>query len=215
MKIIARLVALDDRKMPSAVAREEHDGVHDIDRVGILRIGGDAGKIPAAMIEARIARHLRPGGTPIVGAVEPAFLRIDQGIHALRFRLAHRKPDASHLRGQSVTFQLRPAPAAVARFEKPAARPVRGRIDIPGRPARLPQRGIDDIGVAGLEGEIDGAGVGVAEQGLFPRRPAILRAEHAAHRIGRVRMAQRRHQHHIGIARIDEDPADLLRVGET
>ena len=70
-------------------------------------------------------------------------------------------------------------------------------------------------GCAGLEGKIDGAGVRILEQDFAPVRAAILRAEHATLGIRAVRMSEGSDEYDLGIARIDQDAADLPGVGET
>ena len=67
-------------------------------------------------------------------------------------------------------------------------------------------------GVAGLEGKIDRARVGVEEKHARPVLAAVVGAEDAALRVGAIGVAQCRHENALGIARIDEDAADLARV---
>src|SRR6185436_4289378 len=90
-----------------------------------------------------------------------------------------------------------------------------GRIDAPGRAPRLPERGIDHARIAGAEGDVDGAGVGVLEEDLLPALASVRRAEDAALRVGAVGMAEGRQEHAVGVAGIDDDSPDLLRVRET
>ena len=105
-----------------------------------------------------------------------------------------------------------PGAPAVQRLVETTARSAGGRIDVPRRPAGLPQGGVDHVGIAGLEGHVDGPGVGVVEQRPGPGPTAIGGAEHAALRIGTVGMAERGCQQHVRVARIDQDLADLLGV---
>ena len=61
--------------------------------------------------------------------------------------------------------------------------------------------------------EIDRARVGILVEDLLPGAAAVGRAEHAALRVRTIGMAERGHQHALAVARVDEDPPDLLRVG--
>src|SRR6185295_8106845 len=103
---------------------------------------------------------------------------------------------------------------AVRRLPEAAARAVRRRVDVPGRPPRLPERGVDRARVAGLEGEVDGAGVLVLEEHLLPMRAAVARPEDAALGVGTVGVAESGDVDEIGVRRVDEDAADLLAVAQ-
>src|SRR5204862_4388947 len=108
----------------------------------------------------------------------------------------------------------RPGVAAVGRLVESTARAVRGRIDAPGRAARLPHRGVDHARGARLEGEVDRAGVRVVAEDALPRHAAVFGAIDAALRVRAVRMPERGDVHEIRIGGMDDDAADLLRVGE-
>ena len=70
------------------------------------------------------------------------------------------------------------------------------------------------FGIAGLERQVDRAGVSVLEQHLLPVPAAVARAEHAAFGIRAVWMAERGDVDDVGVVRIHEDLADLLRVAQ-
>ena len=159
----------------------------------------------------------RPVRAAVVGAIHAAVRRgIDDGVDALRLRRRDGDADASRLRGQTVAGELGPVIAAVGRLEQAAARAVRRRIDAPRRAPRLPERGVDHVRIARLEGEVDRAGVAVVRRAtrmLLPRRAAVARTEDAALRVRPVRMAERRDVDEVRIRRMDDDASDLLRVG--
>src|SRR6185436_8656292 len=92
--------------------------------------------------------------------------------------------------------------------------PIRRRINAPGRAARRPERGVDDVRVSGLEREVDRAGARVRAEDLLPARAAIARAKDAALRVRGVRMPERGDVDDVRVARMDDDAADLLRVVE-
>ena len=98
------------------------------------------------------------------------------------------------------------------RFIEAAAGTVRGRIDVPRRPARLPKRRVDDVRISRLHRERDRAGVGSFVENLAPGLSAVGRLEDAALGVRAVRMAERSDVGDVGVLRIDDDRADLLRV---
>src|ERR1700757_1450915 len=73
-------------------------------------------------------------------------------------------------------FQV--TPPSVERYRQPAPRPA--PREVPGWPACLPQRGINDAWIVRIEADIDRAGVLVLVQHLRPGLAAIGRTEHAA-----------------------------------
>ena len=162
--------------MRAAVVGAEHDRVLHPQLIGVLRVGGDPAEIPAALPDALVASDLAPVQPGIVGAVEAALIRlvaVDERIDAMRPCRARRKSDPRRRARQAVTGQLVPGAAAVGRLVQTASRSVRGRIGVPRRPTGLPQRGIDDVRIARLEGKIDRTGIGVLVKRLCPILAAV------------------------------------------
>src|SRR5206468_9502417 len=151
----------------------------------------------------------------VVRAVEAAVARIHHRVDAIGAAGGEGEADAAGLGGEALSGERRPGRPAVRRLVEAAPRPVRRRIDAPGRTPRLPERGVHHARIAGTEGEVDGAGVLVLEEDLVPAPPAIRRAEDPALGIGTVGMAEGGQEHAVRIARVDQDAADLLRVAET
>src|SRR5205807_5087275 len=94
-------------------------------------------------------------------------------------------------------------PAILKRFM-----PTRG----PGRTPRRPQVGINRLRIAGIECQIDRAGVLVLVQNLLPGGAAVQRAKDATLGIRAIGVSQSRNQHPVGIPGINDDCANLLGV---
>src|SRR6185503_12811293 len=139
---------------------------------------------------------------------------VDEEVDTLRRAGRHGDADAPRRPRQAVAGELAPVVAAVGGLPQAAARAVRRRVDVPGWPPRLPERGVDRPRIAGLEGEVDRASVLVRAENLFPVRAAVARAEHAALSVGPVGVAEGGDVDEVGVRRIDEDAADLLAVAE-
>ena len=204
--------ALDRRKRAARVLRPVERGVARVDDVGVARLDRDPAEVPAASPDPRIVARERPARTVVVGAVEPAALGVHHGVDALRPARRDREPDAARAGRKAAAADLRPRPPAVRRFVQAAARPVRRRVDVPGRPARLPESRVHDAGIARLEREIDGAGVLVAVEHALPDPAPVGGEKDAALGVGAVGMAESRDQDPIRVAGVDQDSPDLLRV---
>ena len=79
---------------------------------------------------------------------------------------------------------------------------------------RGPEDGEDDVGVVGIEGEVDGAGVLVAIEDLLEGLAAVGGAEDAPLGVGAVGMPEDGDEEAVRVARIDDDHGDLLRVAQ-
>ena len=219
MEIVAGRVALQRDEMRAAVVGAQHDRVHHVHAIGVLRIDRDATEIPAALPDAIVAADALPARTGIVRAVEAADVvldreAVDDRVDTLRVARRHGNADTADPLRKTVRAERRPGVAAVGRLVKRAAGPVRGRIDVPRRAPRLPHRRVDRLRVAGLERKVDRAGRVVVAEHALPRCAAVARAEHAAFGVRSVRMTERRDEHRVRIGGIDDDPADLLAVVE-
>ena len=213
--IVAARRALQRQERLSRVGRPVQRHVAGIDRVRILRIHRHAAEVPAALPDPPVRARARPGRAAVRGGVEAAFLRVHERVYPARVARSKRDPDATEiLRGEAPRDRL-PGVAAVLGAVEAAARPVRGRVRVPGRPPRLPERGEDRPRVGRVEGEIDRARVLVLEENARPAPAAVLRAEDPALGVRPVRVAERRDVDEVGVARIHDDPPDLPRGLET
>ena len=198
----------------AAVGRLPRLQVEHPDGVGVLRIGEHVVVVPGALTQVALrARHL-PGGAAVLGTEQGALLRLHDRPHPARpgGRAGDADAPLDALRQARVAGQLGPGVAAVDRLEDAAAGAA--RLQDP-RPAdHLPERGVEDARVGRVDAEVDGAGLGVAEQHLLPGRAAVARAEHAALLVRPEGVAERGHVDQIGVVRIDADAADVARVGQ-
>ena len=115
--------------------------------------------------------------------------------------------------GQAVP-KLRPRLPAVGRFEDAAAGAA-PRAVLPRPLAFLPQRRVDDVGIRGIDIDVLAAGVGILVEDFLKRLPAVERSKDAALFVRAVRMPERGHENPIGIARIDDDLRNLLRIAQS
>ena len=198
----------------SAIARSVHAGVRYVHEILILRIDGDLAEVPSAAPDAAVARCLAPRRTGIVGPEEAAFLRIDDRVQPAAVRGGCGDADAADPVGRQTAGELMPVRAAVGRLVQPAARTVRRRINAPGRTTGVPERGVNRLRIARIEGQIDRADVVALEEHLLPRGAAVTRSVDATVRVRAVHVAERRHEDDVGILRMDDDLPDLPRVVE-
>src|SRR6266852_3687224 len=116
------------------------------------------------------------------------------------------------LRWQSLSGHVIPMVASINRAIKPAARPVRRRVDAPRWPSRLPQRGKNRFRIPRLERDVDPAGVFVVKQNFLPALSPVFRTKHTALQVRPVSMTQRRDENPVRIPRVHDDPSDLPRI---
>ena len=88
------------------------------------------------------------------------------------------------------------------------------RRESPRRALHVPQRRVQDARIARIHRDVDRAGGVVDEQHALPRLAAVGRAIDAARRVLAARVAHRRDEHAVGIARVDDDARDVPRVVE-
>ena len=183
----------------------------------MLWIDRDAGGVVAG--EGRVGVDPLPGAAAVVGAVEPHSRAdgVDGGVDARAPAAGrHGEADATHrLGGEAVAGEVRPGPAAVRRLVDAAPRAdVGGEVGEPGVVADLPGRGVDGVGRGRIGGEVGGAAVGVHEQDVLPAPAAVRAAEDAALRVGAEEVPLGGGEHHVGVAGIDPQAADVAAGGE-
>src|SRR6266705_3436482 len=121
----------------AAVRRTEQARVQDVDGVRAFRVREDVAEVPGTLAIALVFVDARPGIAPVIGAIESAFLRLDQRIDAVGIGAANGEANASQdSGGQAVPFEVLPGDAAVYRLVQAAARTtaveaVRRAIDLP------------------------------------------------------------------------------------
>ena len=170
---------------PAAVGGlEEVDVVHVHD-VGVFRVGVDLGVVPGALAQGAVTVDPLPCDPRIAGPVDPARVGLDEGEDALRIQRRDSHGDvAEDAGGQAgAAGDVLPAVAAVGALEDAAARPAGD--EHPWRASRLPEGGIEHVGVVRVHGEIAHAGGVVAEEDLRPVAAPVPGAIHTAIRCRR------------------------------
>src|SRR5579872_3064287 len=131
---------------------------------------------------------------------------LDQRVHAARVTGRNRDPDAAHrAAGQSVAGQLLPGDAAVLRAIEAVT--FAAAIERPGDAAHLPHAGEHELSGA-IPSEIARPACRPHEKRVMPAYPAIGGAVDAALAAILIRVAERAHEHDIGIARVDQYARD-------
>src|SRR5205823_35325 len=110
------------------------------------------------------------------------------------------------------TRDVGPVLAAIGGLEDSALQSTRDQRPRP--PISVPDGGVNNLRVCGIENRIEGARRIAAEQDLAPGFPAVGRLEYAALRIRPPHVAERRDVRNVGILRVNADSADLPCVSE-
>ena len=107
-----------------------------------------------------------------------------------------------------------PGAAAIGGFEKSAAGAVEFVVVFPRAFAGLPHRGVDDVGIRGIDLDVGAAGVFVLGDNSLPGLTAVGRAIDSALFAGSVRMAEHGGENAIRVARIDGERGNLLSIAQ-
>src|SRR5258708_39434026 len=149
----------------------------------------------------------------VVRTKKPALFGIHDQINSSRIARGKRNADPPEsLRWQSLPAHMFPVVASIPGAIEPAARSVRGSVDAPGWPSRLPQRCVNHFRIAGLESKIDRPAAFVVKQNLLPALSSIFRTENASLRVRPVSVTQRRHENLVRVTSVHEDSPDLPRI---
>ena len=141
-------------------------------------------------------------------------LSLDQGVHHVRAARADRYPDTTLRRsGESVALDLRPRVAAVGRLPEAASRPA--TLQEPRSAHPLPARGEEDVGIAGVHGDVHETRLVADELHEVPSVTPVPRAVHPTLGVGVPDVAQSSHVDDVRIAGMDHDAADDLGLDET
>ena len=153
-----------------------------------------------------------PGGPGVFGAVDAALLRLYGGPHAPRLRGRHGHADSPLDAGRQagIVRYLRPGIAAISRLVQPAIGPT--AVYGPEVAPDLPDGGVEDAGVGGVHGQVDGAGILALEQDLLPRFPSVGRAEDTALLVRPEGVPQGRDIDYVGIIGVYPDAAYVTGV---
>ena len=182
--------------------------------VGVPRIGEHVVVVPGALAQLALgARHL-PVGAAVLGTEQRTLLRLDDGPHPSRPGRGAGDADAAldALRQAGIVADLGPGVAAVGGLEDAASGPA--RLQDPGPADHLPQRRVQDARIGGVDAEVDGAGLCIAEQHPLPVGAAVAGAEHAALLVGPEGVAERGHVDQVRVPWMDANAADVAGVGQ-
>ena len=173
--------------------------------------------------------HLDPGLAAVRGAVQAVgrLLRLDGGIllrvrrcvgldhrvHHVRIR--HRDGDADAPLGclrESAALHFSPRGAGVRAF--PQCRALAAGVQKVRATNALVARRPDDVGIARIERDVHEAGGVTDVLEVGPRLAAVGRLVEAAFLVGRPSRAQRGDVRHVLVARVHDNPANMLRLLE-
>ena len=179
--------------------------------VGTVQPGGGVG-VHAGHQVAAPGALLRLGflGRAPFAPTRPAFAS-SRAAFAAAPSAGRRRPFDQCIRtvGPAGALQTRPVFTAVNRF--PQAAPRTAAVHAACRAPALIRRCVEDLAVGGVHHQIVRAGVVVDLENLFPAPATIRRLVNAAFTAGAEQIAGCRDEHDVGVARIDDDPVDVLR----
>jgi hypothetical protein len=148
--------------------------IHDIDHVGVLRIGGDIHVVPRPRLDEAVLAQQPPRLPRIVTAEQPTLLRLHDGIQPIRIGRRYRHADLAHQLRQALR-QPSPRVATVRRLPDPTAGTATAHL--PRQPLVIPERSVENPRIRRIHREVIGAARRVrALEHQRPRFPAITRA---------------------------------------
>ena len=235
--VVAARRAAHGRPVHAAVLASPHHGRRGIHNVLVLRIHRDGRQVAATDPRERPRidfRLRRTGGrdgyaAPVLAAVgrleeaDDAGHRIGAaaagGRHvASRCRIQHARVargngDVRLNDARQPVGQLSPGRAAVSRLVHAVAGAAEP-LTLDEALLLLPQGRIDDVRIGGIDADVVAARVFVFGENLLERAAAIGRSENPSLRIRPVGMSERGDEKPIGVARVDVDHRDHLRVAK-
>src|SRR5580704_1329740 len=101
----------------AAIGRAINGGVQHVNRVHIFGIGENVMEIPGALRVAVITGEELPGIAGVIAAVDAAFFRFDDGVHAIAVSARNGHADTAEDAGRkTVAFKTLPSGAIVDGF---------------------------------------------------------------------------------------------------
>ena len=208
------VAGLEDLEGFAAVAGDPQKDVHLVDPV---RVDGRRFDLLVVM---------RPGAAGDVGiAFLPTFAAVARAVKAAVFGVGfeggvnqggvgggHRQADFAHGPGRQPGFEPLPGFAAIVRFVDPGAHTL--AEETPNVTPPFVGGGVHHIRVSRIEFEVGGAGIFVDRQHRRPSDPAVGAAVNAPLPAGGPQRPFSGHQHPLRIARVDQNPANVLRAGQ-
>ena len=222
--VAARRAAHGAPRQP-AVHGPPHHGRGAVDDVRVFGVDGDGREIAAADAGerahvlrqsrrcARSTNGLEPVGATVSGLVETnrALSWCDHGVEDVRIARGDRH--VGLLDRRQALRQLVPGGAAVNGLEDAHAG-VGEALTFDEALLLRPQHGIQRVRILRVHQDLVGAGVFVLVEHLLERAAAVGGAEHATLGVGTIRVAERSHEHAVGIDRVHRDRCNHLRVAQ-
>ena len=218
--VVASRRALEELERLAAIFRAADRLSRHVDGVAIPGIDRDAVHVARREAGRRVdagparARVVRTVETPRAGPLGRGG-NVGQGPDAAASR-SGQSDSAQIARRKSAAADPRPRQASVGGLVDAAARTA-GRLEV-GEPrivSRLPERGVDDRRVVRIRRQVGASRLFVDEEDVGPCLPAVLGAKDSSLLVRTEDVAQRRHQDHVGIAGVDEDPSNGASRGES
>ena len=147
-----------------------------VDAVLVRRVDEDVRVVHGADV---LIAHLLPALAAVLAAVATRFGgMLNKDVEYLRIRGGQRDPDAALVALGQPVRELAPGVAAVGGLVQAAAWAT--PVEAPGAALALVHGRVEDIGVGGVDDEVDRAGVIVDEEDLVPGGATVAGAVHAA-----------------------------------
>src|SRR5712664_4832056 len=189
----------------------EEPGICDVDGVRVLGIGPDMGEIPGALAEAVVVGDDRPLLAAVVRAIESAFFGFDERIDDIRIGAGNGHADAAERAlGDTIAFDALPGGAVVVRTVEAVLGAA--AIERPGSAIALPHGGEQNVGIAGIENDVNAAGAVVEIENFFPVLAAVAGTEDAAFGVRAVGMAESGDEYDVWIRGMNDEFADVPGV---
>ena len=198
-----------------AIGRFPRDDIGDVHDVRILWIDAHFGEIRSATPQTHVGVDASPAFAGVIRSIDAAKIRrIDYSVETCGS--ARRRPEADAAeplgdRRQPVRERMPRCPT-IGGFVESARGAIEGAANLPRGLPPGPQHGVHRVRVAGVERNVERAGVLVAVEHFRPRIAAIGGAEDSTFRIRPVWMPEYGREHAIRIARIDDECGNLLTI---
>src|SRR5262249_46211899 len=130
--------------------------VYQVNRVRRFWVRVNFAEIPGTLTKSAVVIYSRPMLASVIGAVEAAVLRLDDGINAIGISSRSRDADpAENSIGKTIPLQAFPCYAVVFRSIQSATGTATGKE--PWLSRRLQKRRKHDVGVMRIENDVDTA----------------------------------------------------------
>ena len=198
----------------AGVARAEDRRVLHVHHVLVLRVGEDVRVIEGALADVALVVDQRPRRPRVVRLEEAALLVLDERVHPVRVRTAHRHADATHQSSghARVPRDLRPALAAIGALEEPAALAAARHLVF--LAVRLPHRRVEHVRIRPIDAHVNRRRLVVPIEHLTPRLAPVGALVHTALPTRHGELAERCDPDDVGIGGVDADLRDPVRLAE-